>query len=191
MSKPFNKLGFTLIEVIIVVSVTLILSTFAIGYNREASRQLTLVTYQSKLVNLISTAKSFSVHTFIEGPIVVGAPKVCGYGVSLGKDINGVFNGEAFIFRDLALNCLLTDNKYGPGDKKLTGDKNVLRIDQSTSQFIVSETTFTDIIFIPPDPAIIINGNPSTTEAVITLGLKSGARKVMVKINDSGSISTK
>ena len=179
--------GFTLIEILVVVSVTLVLSGILIGYSREAGKQLILMNNQAKLVSLIARAKSLSTATFLENtlPLLPGSPVVCGYGVHV-----DTASGEIFIFRDLAVDCASGDNKFGSGDVKLTGQLNVFELNSQATQF-ASDTPLRAVIFIPPDPTIIINGDVSTKEAAISIEVKDGSSKSTVKINNAGRISTK
>ena len=188
MFKTQERTGFTLIEMLVVISVTLILSAVLIGYSREAGKQLLLVNNQAKLVSLISRAKSLSIVTFIENtalPSSPSDPKVCGYGVHVEKG-----TGEVSIFRDLAIDCANSDNKFGSGDVKLTSQLDIFKLDSQVTQF-ASDTTLRDVIFIPPDPTTIINGDVSTKEAAISIEVKDGSSKSTVKINNAGRISTK
>ncbi|OGY59107.1 MAG: hypothetical protein A3E61_02375 [Candidatus Colwellbacteria bacterium RIFCSPHIGHO2_12_FULL_43_12] len=183
-----NKGGFTLVEMLVTISVTLILSGILIGYSREAGKHLVLVNNQAKLVSLIARAKSLSTATFFEGtlPLNPGDPRICGYGVHV-----DTVSGEIFIFRDLAVDCVMNgDNRFGSGDIPLTGQLNVFELTPQVTQF-ASDMTLDDIIFIPPDPTIIINGDTSLKEAMISIEVKDGSSKSIIKINNAGRISTK
>ncbi len=179
--------GFTLIEMLVIISVTLILSAILIGYSREAGKQLLLINNQAKLVSLVARAKSLSIITFLENTLPTGQnePKMCGYGAHLERN-----SGEVFIFRDMAVDCSASDNKYTSSDTKLTGELNVFKLDTKVTQF-ASDNTLNDIIFIPPDPTIIINSDRSVQDAVIGIETKDGSGKVVVKVNNAGRISTK
>lgn len=178
--------GFTLIEMLVTISVTLILSGVLIGYSREAGKQLILANHQAKLMSLISRAKSLSTTTFLESalPLNPGDPKICGYGVHADTGSGGIF-----IFRDLAVDCASGDNKFGSGDVKLTGELNVFQLNLQATQF-ASGTNFNDVIFIPPDPTVIINGEKSVEvkEAALAIEIKDKSSKVIIKVNNAGRI---
>lgn len=136
--------GFTLIEMLVIISIILIFSTILIGYSREAGKQLLLVNNQANLVSLISRAKSLSIATFIENtalPLSPSDPKVCGYGVHIEKGA-----GEAFIFRDLAQDCSSGDNRFGSGDVKLTGQLDIFKLDPVVAEFGSADTTITPTV---------------------------------------------
>jgi prepilin-type N-terminal cleavage/methylation domain-containing protein len=185
--KSRNSRGFTLIEVLVVISLTAILTGILLGYNRESGKQLLLTRDQAKLVNLITRSKYLSTSTFLEGALPANPtdPKTCGYGVHVEKT-----SGEAFIFKEVALNCSSSDNRYSSGDVRLSGELNFVKLDSRVLQFAPT-TTLNDVVFIPPDPLIVINGDKLVTEAVLAVETKDGLSKVLVKVNNAGRISTK
>ncbi len=180
--------GFSLIEMLVVMSITVLFSTILIGYARESGRQMVLISSQAKVINLISRAKSLSVATFIDEsglPTNSAAPKICGYGVHVDN-----VAGQVFIFRDLAVDCSTSDNKFGSGDAMLSSNLDTFSV-PNTIQFGV-DTDLTDVLFIPPDPIIVINTSKSLPSAKLTLQNKDNATlNVLVKIDNAGKISTK
>jgi len=185
MFKKHRGNGFTLIEIIIVLTIISITSAILVGYSRESARQLLLINYQAKLVSLITRAKSLSTTTFLEGPPPSpGDPKTCGYGLHVDQAL-----GEAFVFRDLAVNCALSDNRFSSGDVKLESQLNTFKLDTKLYQF-AADTTLTDVIFIPPDPVIIINGSVPILEGVLSVEPKDQTNKSIIRINNVGRIST-
>lgn len=183
-----NGAGFTLIEILVIISVTSVLSAILVSYSRESGRIMLLINNQAKLVSLVSRAKSLSIATFIENialPSNPSDPKICGYGVHVEKSV-----GEIFIFKDLAQNCSSGDNRFGSGDVKLTSQLDVLKLDSWIIQF-GSDTTLNDVMFIPPDPIVLINNDSSFQEALISIETKDKSGKVIVKVSNAGRISTK
>lgn len=194
MFKPRvkDRWGFSLIEMLVVMSITLLLSAILIGYTRGAGRQLVLISGQAKIVNLISRTKSLSVATFLDEQGLrtdPSAPKICGYGVHVDKGA-----GQVFIFRDLAVDCSADDpmRRYVFDDKdvKLTSTLDTFSVPEATVQF-GDDTTLTDVLFIPPDPTVVVNALPSLESAKLTLQSKDKALSVLVKIDNAGKISTK
>lgn len=189
MFKP--RSGFSLIEMLVVMSITLLFSTILIGYARESGRQMLLISSQAKIVNLISRAKSLSVTTFVDVLPAANAPKICGYGVRVDKEAR-----QVFIFRDSALNCSdPASPNYRVFDKegldvKLSSNLDVFSI-PDTIQFGTATATddLIDVLFIPPDPTIVVNAGASES-AQVTLQSKDGNLN-FVKINNAGKISTK
>ena len=185
--------GFSLIEMLVVMSITLVLSAILIGYARESGRQMLLISSQAKVVNIISRAKSLSVATLIDenGLPADASLKICGYGVHVDREL-----GQVFIFRDLAVDCSADDptRRYVFDDKdvKLISTLDVFSVPDTTIQF-GDDTTLTDVLFIPPDPTIVVNANadPFPQSAKITLQSKDKALSVVIKIDNAGKISTK
>jgi len=179
--------GFTLIEMLVVLSITLILSGILIGYSRENSRQLILINTQTKFISLISRAKTLSTTTYLESlniPIAPSDPKLCAYGVHIDRGTN-----EAFIFRDKAVDCVNSDYGYDSGDDKLDGEINSFMIEIDAVQF-TSQGTLTDITFIPPDPVVKINGTSGIKEDFVEIETKGSTSKAIIKVNSAGRIST-
>jgi len=179
--------GFSLIEMLVVMSITVLFSTILIGYARESSKQMVLISSQAKVVNLISRAKSLSIATFIDEsglPTNPAAPKICGYGVHVDKAA-----GQVFIFRDLAVDCSTSDNKFGSGEM-LSSNLDTFSVPNTIQ--LGADTDLTDVLFIPPDPIIVINTSKSLPSAKLTLQNKDNATlNVLVKIDNAGKISTK
>ncbi len=172
------------------MSITLLLSAILIGYSRDAGRQLVLINGQAKIINIISRAKSLSVTTFVDTnglPADSNAPKICGYGVHVDREL-----GQIFIFRDLARDCSTSDNVFNDkgevSDVPLTSNLDIFSLPDTTIQF--SDVTLTDVLFIPPDPTIIIN-NGALQSAQVTLQSKDKVLSALVKIDNAGKISTK
>jgi hypothetical protein len=181
---------------LVVMSITVLFSTILIGYARESGRQMLLISSQAKVINLISRAKSLSIATFIdEGglPANSGTPKICGYGVHV--DVNLPVK-QVFIFRDSAVDCYDPTSAnyrvFGDGglDAKLLSNLDVFSI-PDTIKF-GADTDLRDVLFIPPDPIIVINGDSSLQSAKITLQNKDNSTlNASVKIDNAGKISTK
>lgn len=187
------KDGFSLIEMLVVMSITLVLSAILIGYSREAGRQLLLISSQAKVVNLISRAKSLSVATFIDtnGLPASGESKICGYGVHVDKEL-----GQVFIFRDLAVDCSDSASSsyrvFSEGsDEKLQGTLDLFSLPDTIQFGTATDTTLINVLFIPPDPTIIINKGASQLAQVTLQSSKGGNLNFVVKIDDAGKISTK
>lgn len=185
--------GFTITEVLVTMVIIIIFSGILVGYNQTSSRQLTLISNQAKLVSLISRAKSLSTSTFLDNSAdsyVPGDPVTCAYGVHVSKG-----SGEIFIFRDSAADCKSSDNIYsGSSERKdLMNDLSVFKLDPKIIEFMPpSGNDLNDVIFIPPDPKVVINNDVNKLEALIGLKLKnSDASRIIIKINNVGQISTK
>src|SRR3989344_2049513 len=82
--------GFTLLEILIVVSITIMISALAISYKSSTQQQVGLYVEVQKLAGLILRAKSLAVATYND-PEAFSDPSsiICGYGVSIDYLRNG------------------------------------------------------------------------------------------------------
>lgn len=77
-----NRAGFTLIETLVVLGIIVILTTIMIAYNTNSRGVYNLDIEASKMVQVISLAKSLTLSTFAQNPTgQSGKVYYCGYGV--------------------------------------------------------------------------------------------------------------
>lgn len=161
--------AFTLIEVIMVVFVLIILSSFLVLYSRRGERQLILLQGQVGVIGILQRAKSLTLGLYGE------ANPPCGYGVHFSLAEN-----KYLLFRDLSADCKVSDNIYsGPQElmKEITLDERIK----------FKKIDLTNIIFIPPDPKIVIT--PDQNEAKITLSTLDETAFLKVIVNRAGQIT--
>lgn len=160
--------GFTLVEVLVTVSITAMLTSVLVLYSRTGERQILLFREQSKVINLIARSKSLALQTYIDGT------SSCGYGIHFSLP------DTMILFRDLSADCANSDNIYsGPGE-----DFSHLIL---SSGIVFSATEINDILFIPPDPTVKLN--PDQVSGIITLQTADGGTSARIKLNNSGQIS--
>ena len=139
----FNK-GFTLIEILITLSVISILSGGLVFYNRIAERQIILFKEQAKIISIIQKAKTLSFTTYAQEIVP------CGYGVYFQQNPN-----KAILFQDISptsdKNCSDVDNSH---TASLPFEKIEEIFLDKTIKF--SELGIYNIIFIPPDPKLLL-----------------------------------
>lgn len=179
--------GFTLFEVLIVISIIAILSGILVGYSRQNSRQLALATSQAKLVSLVSRAKFLSIQTYFqpaEGSLPLGKV-ICAYGVR-------VEDSRVFIFQDVDTTCSRNPSTYtyGGDDVDLSGDLNELDLTDSLVNIVEDDVLpeIRYIIFVPPEPLVKIN-EASITEGSIMLS--DGDTVVGVSVTEDGQVSAR
>jgi len=186
-----SQKGFTLVEILVTVSVMAMLSSALVLHNRSNQSQLVLYREQAKIINTILRAKSLALNTYD----TAGAP--CAYGVHFGKDSKG--NWEYRIFQDLDANSektgcstdgLKADNKYSGGESPNSEDLDLPIVEKLSSGIKFSEPLgFTDIVFIPPDPTAVITPIPADDSAVLVI-TSSNRDSKKVKINLFGQVTT-
>lgn len=165
-----NK-GFTVIEMIVIIGILSLLSAILVVYIRAGENQIVLFREQAKVIGILSRAKSLGISTFGRA----GVP--CGYGVHF--EMSGTF----LIFKDLASNCQASDQKYSGSAELLPNESFQL------NPAVKFETlTLSDILFIPPDPLVVIT--PPQDQATIIIKPVGAENSATIRINSAGQIST-
>lgn len=165
-----NK-AFTLIEIIVSIGIIALLSGIMITYNRSGERQIVIFKEQARVISALSRVKSFSISTFSDGKTDIP----CGYGVHL--EAPRTF----LIFKDIASDCSVSDNKY-------SGTNEIFESFNLDLTVMFDSLTLSDIIFIPPDPSVIIT--PAQYQATIVIKTIDGGSSATIKVNNAGQIST-
>lgn len=175
IQDPRSKIqakGFTIIETLVTISITVLLSSFLILYSRAGESQIILFRDQARLIAALNRAKSLSIQTF-------NVPQSsCAFGVYFSQSENSFL-----IFKDLAADCRNSDNAY-------TDTGEIFEKYQLSPQVKFGDLTLTDIIFIPPDPKTLIDNDSNKTEAFIILQNLNGSASLEVKVNNAGQITT-
>ena len=178
--------GFTLIELMVVIGITVVLMTIVTGYSREGGRQLALVGTETKMLNLFSRAKFLSVETFFGGGRS-GDQRICAYGVKVDASAE-----ELFIFQDLSSDakCPGTSNGAYNDGERLTGELNEVKLENTVVVF--GESDLSEVIFIPPDPQTKVRktDNSEVSSAKLTVKLKEGNGQFVIIVNNVGQIKT-
>src|SRR3989338_1565423 len=98
--------GVTVIELLVTISVLAMLSAIVITYSRSGERQIALLRDQARVINAILRSKVLATQTYVT------EEEFCGYGIHFSA------SGDFIIFKDLALDCSLSDQRYsGAGEE--------------------------------------------------------------------------
>lgn len=168
-----NEKGFTVLEMLVVISIMALLTSLLILYSRTGENQVILFREQARLITALNRAKSLSVQLY-------NAPETpCGFGVHFSQN-------SFLIFRDLAPDCANATHTYN--------DPSELFEDYQLSSKIRfrpldSGLTLSDIVFVPPDPKTIIDDDPNKSEATVILETLDGKASVEIKVNNAGQIT--
>lgn len=163
--------GFTIIEILVILGVLSLISTILIINTHGGEQQVILFKEQTRIISIFSRAKSLSIATFGE----TGTSIPCGYGVHF--EAPNIFR----IFKDLAPDCKDSDQKY-------SGAAEIYESFQLDSVIKFDSLNFSDVLFIPPDPSVVIT--PYQDQATIILKIVGSETKANIKINSAGQIST-
>lgn len=172
-NKKMEK-GFSLTELLVVFAVISILSSGLVIYNRATERQIIIFKEQAKVISAIQKAKSLALSTFIQEE----AP--CGYGVHFAEP------NIMVIFKELSPsgdgNCLDADNVYTSNSENF----EEINLDKVVK---FSSLELMDIVFIPPDPKVFIDGSDSKSEALIKMKTIDNKGEKIIKVTNAGQIT--
>ena len=180
--------GFSIIEVMVVISITILLSVLTLGYNRSSEKQILLFRDQTYVVSVLNRAKALTIEKFVE--VGTGqATTTCAFGVRF-SELTNSFS----LYRDVHINgCDNIDidaDGYGY-DSGVDGEfLETFTLDQRSSfNLLFDGGTVTDddidIAFVSPHLEVF-----ASHTFPITIGIESGDTAVKVNVSGSGQIIT-
>ncbi len=166
MRVPMKRNGFTLVEMLVVIAVTALLSGLAIVYSHVGQNQIALSVESSKVAQLILEAKDLSVATYSD------KQTTCGYGLHFdytaqqyslfeydlpsGQTVCpslGALTAAGYMQSSGAL----LETEYAGGSWNVAPAQGVALVDGAAAS-----GTIRDIIFYPPDPFTLISYDGKT-----------------------------
>lgn len=166
------KRGFTLVELLVTISIISILTAVLVSYNRSQEIPLLLFREQSQLVSTLNRAKVLSIRAF-------NKPNVpCGIGVHFEPSA-----GRYFIFRDVASNCSASDRVWGSGDEIIPGEDYQLE-----NPVYFAFIDLRNAVFIPPDPILVMDA-PSDPATIQISHPSQPSNRLTIRINNAGQIT--
>lgn len=198
------RAGFSLIEMIIAVSVLAVLTAIMIPYSRRGEGQLVLAREQALLQGAIVHAKNLSIQKYEE---TGWGAEVCGWGVHIDPQFMGQDMVVYGIFRDkpgLGGKCDQnpSDKVYTPGAGEAVEPFTV-----DSRLRLAFPPDVRDIVFVPPEQYVYLDGcspsdpnPPHASEcaarhaappdgAIIMLETIDGSFRAGVEFNKAGQIS--
>ena len=187
-----NTRGFSLVDVIVAVSIVMMITGVSISYNRSSEQQLRIFKSQAVLVGAINRAKSYATERFIGRSVPSGA-FACAFGVHLDAAARKVT-----IFQDIKsgtdiYTCLNSDGTYTPSEDFYGGASEIVEevvLDPYLTMTVLSNglsVPTQDILFVPPDILVMTNLN-----FPVTVGLSgASAGYSSTTISFSGQITTR
>ncbi len=209
-----NKKGFTLIEILIVLAITAVLSSLAIVYTHVGQNQISLSIEESKIAQLILEAKELSIATYGSNSAT------CAYGVAFHYDAVSAASSTYSLF---AYNAAVTSTQYNNRPICPSLASTSAAIVQTAVQPYQSESwqvhtaqgvalingsstasdTIQDILFYPPDPCTLISTDGKTFQsncnnipydnppppAYVYLSTTDGSMARTITVNPAGQVS--
>jgi prepilin-type N-terminal cleavage/methylation domain-containing protein len=169
--------GFTLIEVLVTLTVLGLLSSLLIVYTRSSELQIRILKDKAALINAIYHARSLALNTYQT------AGTDCGYGIYI-TDIR-----HYVVWRDAGdtRGCVGANKKYDEPDERAEGP---IELATGISFKNFGEQDFLQsILFVPPDPTIItIPNKPSGEQFQLILGTQDGKSSTILGVNRFGQV---
>lgn len=182
-SVPLSP-GFSLIEILVVIGVTTIITGVFIAYSSGSREVLALSLEKAKVAQLILRAKSFALSTKTETGVFI-----CGYGLLVDE------TSETFtLFRyegDRAECAAAESNLLNPSLVRII-ESHILGPSVRFDQRVLRGNELESVLFIPPEPTAVIvaGGDVTAGAAVIYLrGVGSAARKAAITVSPNGQVS--
>ncbi|MCP6720207.1 MAG: prepilin-type N-terminal cleavage/methylation domain-containing protein [Patescibacteria group bacterium] len=142
--------GFTLVEIMVVIAITVLLSSIAITYNRSGERQIVLFRDQALVVGLLNRTKSLAIQKYRD-PDISGDYSTCAFGLHFESG-----SRDFILFQDFGEGgCSLANYAYGPTDPTATPPPPLEELESfsldSKLEFSGIPIGGLDILFVPPE----------------------------------------
>lgn len=185
--------GFTLIEILVTLAISIFLSSIAITYSHVGQNDLNLALDATKIEQLIVTAKSLALSTYTGG----GLAGACAYGVTF-DIVNGKYS--LFAYKPGGASC------PSGGATKLAGldptQKNAWAQSYSYASWNVPLSPgihfntiaggLKTVIFYPPRPMVLLSTDDATfVGGPLTLQIQTqgGTDTKTISVNSEGQVN--
>jgi len=168
-NKLKSQRGFTLAELLVVIAIIGVISIIAFANYRAGEKQFSLQRSGYKLIQDTRRAQNMAM-----AARAIGGQVPTGYGVYFTSGSPTQY----ILFADNDGNGL-----RGAGD----ADIETLYLEAGVTITALAPASPLTIVFYPPDPSVLISGNPSNNSASITLNYSGGVAKT-VSVNKVGLI---
>jgi prepilin-type N-terminal cleavage/methylation domain-containing protein len=205
-----HKSGFTLVEILIVVAITALLSGIAIVYSHVGQNQIALSVEESKIAQLILESKELSVATYSTDVAT------CGYGIHF----DYASSTYSLFEYDSASPAPGGGREVCPTIASTTDPANGSGIEQYEYKYVsgsygvhmapgvtivnagAASDTIQDVLFYPPDPCTLISldgatflesctsaGNAPPSESYVYLQTSDGSEARAISVSPAGQVS--
>lgn len=179
--------GFTLVEIMVVIGITVLLSGFALSYNRSGRRQVSLYRDESVVVGTLQRAKSLAAERFNKE---ISGRRNCTFGLHFDPG-----SKNFFLFQDMvpASSNPVADCNQANG-VNYHYDASSVPSEKLESYTLDPQIDFSnipvgglDIVFVPPDLAVISN---QTLPVTISLQTSDGSISADIIVSRAGLLSS-
>ena len=209
---PGKKSGFTLVEILVVVAITALLSGIAIVYSHVGQNQIALSVEESKIAQLILEAKELSIATYSTDVAT------CGYGMHF--NYNGANSTYSLFEYDSAAPAPGGGREICPTIASTTDPANGNGIEQYEQKYVsgsygvhiasgvsivnggAASDTIRDVLFYPPDPCTLVSldgttflenctsgGSAPPAESYVYLRTSDGSESRAISVSPAGQVS--
>ena len=190
MNYRQSQSGFTLIELMVTITLIIVFVSMAVSYNRTADQQIALYREQGKIANAFYQARSMAITTFNRNAQSLDA---CGYGIHIAsstslmlfKDLpDPLNNNQCKDYASLIPSSIYTGSEEDVNQIPLEN----ITISQICGSSICSNVVDNpvDILFTPPNPDVFSN---ISFPIVISLHAPNVSPDLDITINQFGQIS--
>lgn len=136
-----NK-GYTLIEILVVLGVTALLSGLLLIYSRQGEKVGEIMRVRAQVVSDVNRVKNLAITARTwQGQLT------CGYGIYF-----DTANNQYIIFADTSTDCELSSHLRNQAQ---TADVEIIRTPQ---RFTLLNTNVQEVFFMPPQPFVYFDG---------------------------------
>ena len=186
--------GFTIVELLVVVAISLLLTSFAITYSNIAKNQNALAVEESKISQFILRARSLSIATYGGNP-ANGQPVACGYGVKFNLAANpqtySIFEYSPVVAPN-PCPALSTITTIAAG-QELQYAVSGWNVPLSSGVKLNSQAdSLLTILFYPPEPTALLSKDGQNFVAgpmSIYLSTIDGSANATLSVNSAGQIN--
>jgi prepilin-type N-terminal cleavage/methylation domain-containing protein len=192
MNYRHSQSGFTLIELMVTISLIIVFVSMAVSYNRTADQQIALYREQGRVANAIYQARSMAIATFNRNTQSLDA---CGYGIHVAsstslmifKDLTDPLNNnQCKDYANLAPSSIYTGSDEDVNSIPLEG-VTISQICGNGNSICYDVNNYpVDFLFVPPNPNVFSN---ISFPIVISLHAPGVSSDLGITINQFGQIS--
>lgn len=177
-----SRNGFTLIELVVVLGITALLSSILISYNHTSRQQISLYVDQMKFIQTIFRAKSLALSPSIQS----ANSGICGYGVHV--------DYQAMNYSLFSCNVPQGTNCQGINSISVCSQTRISISDADSNVNFISQSgtpRLDDVLFIPPDPITLVSSGGAVVAdraSVIVQTRDSSLSSAPISVNSAGLI---